>query len=107
MLRRPRIGMIMLLASSAAFPSTSIARPYRLPAEAPVTLPDTSDATLAGAHCSACHSFDYVTTQPRGKPAAFWRDAVAKMINVYGAPIDKADAERISAYLAATYGDGR
>ncbi|KEY97937.1 sulfite:cytochrome C oxidoreductase subunit B, partial [Sphingomonas sp. BHC-A] len=56
------------------------------------------------ATCSACHSLDYVTTQPRGKGAQFWQDSVGKMIKVYGAPIEPADAERIAAYLAATYG---
>jgi hypothetical protein len=84
--------------------ATAAARPYRLPPEAPRLLPEAPDAALVAAHCGSCHSLDYVTTQPRGKPAAFWRDAVTKMIGVYGAPIEKDDADRIATYLAKTYG---
>ena len=35
---------------------------------------------------------------------AGWTSVVNKMINVYGAPIAKADVETIAAYLAANYG---
>lgn len=77
---------------------------YKLPPEAPSVLPDGPDADLVAAHCAACHSIDYVTTQPRGKGDAFWRDTVTKMVNVYGAPIDKDSADRIAAYLGKNYG---
>lgn len=77
---------------------------YRLPPERPITLLPGPDAELATAICSACHSLDYVTSQPRGKGAQFWSDSVTKMVKVYGAPIEPADATRIAAYLAATYG---
>lgn len=56
-------------------------------------------------NCAACHSADYIQTQPRGAKfkKAFWEAEVAKMINVYGAPIDKADVPKIVDYLTATY----
>ncbi|BAI98381.1 sulfite:cytochrome C oxidoreductase subunit B [Sphingobium sp. TA15] len=90
---------IALLAASGA-----AAAGYRLPDERPIVLPPGDGAELTTAICSACHSLDYVTTQPRGKGTQFWKDSVGKMIKVYGAPIEPADAERIAAYLAATYG---
>ena len=55
-------------------------------------------------NCSACHSLDYITTQPRGKGEQFWRDAVAKMVTVYGAPISPEDAAAVGAELARKFG---
>lgn len=80
------------------------AKPYALPAEKQVTLPAGPGADLTAATCSACHSLDYLVTQPRGKGEQFWKDSVTKMVNVYGAPIAKDDAAAIAAYLGTTYG---
>src|SRR5689334_23143199 len=57
------------------------------------------------ANCAACHSADYVQTQPRGEKFKkdFWQTEVTKMIKVYGAPIDDADVPKIVEYLTATY----
>lgn len=56
-------------------------------------------------NCASCHSADYIVTQPRGEKfkQAFWEAEVAKMINVYGAPIEKADIAKIVEYLTASY----
>jgi sulfite dehydrogenase (cytochrome) subunit B len=56
-------------------------------------------------NCTACHSADYINTQPRGPKFKkdFWQAEVTKMIKVYGAPIDEADVDKIVEYLAATY----
>jgi sulfite dehydrogenase (cytochrome) subunit B len=56
-------------------------------------------------NCTACHSADYIGTQPRGEKFKkdFWQAEVTKMIKVYGAPIDEADVGKIVDYLAATY----
>jgi len=76
------------------------------------TLPDETAAFKPGANvevvknnCTACHSSDYVQTQPRGPKFAkdFWQAEVTKMIKVYGAPIDEADAGKIVDYLTANY----
>jgi mono/diheme cytochrome c family protein len=88
-----------LLAAGAARSSG-----YRLPEERPIRLPPGEGAELVAGYCSACHSLDYVLTQPRGKGAQFWKDSVSKMVNVYGAPVESADAGRISAYLARSFG---
>lgn len=56
-------------------------------------------------NCASCHSADYIQTQPRGPKfkKAFWEAEVNKMINVYGAPIQKDDIPKIVEYLTATY----
>jgi sulfite dehydrogenase (cytochrome) subunit B len=77
---------------------------YTLPGEAAAFKPGTNLATVQS-NCTACHSADYVQTQPRGSKFKedFWRAEVTKMIKVYGAPIDEADVAKIVDYLAQTY----
>lgn len=53
--------------------------------------------------CQACHSIDYVLTQPPHMGDKFWDGEVQKMIKTYGAPINDADAKDIAAYLKANY----
>ena len=59
---------------------------------------------LANAQCSICHSAEYITTQPRGKPFAFWKAEVEKMKKVYGAPIKDDDIQPVAEYLTRNYG---
>ncbi len=75
-------------------------------------LPDETAALKSGPNvevvqnnCMACHSVDYILTQPRGPnfKKDFWQAEVTKMIKVYGAPIHEGDARKIVEYLAATY----
>jgi cytochrome c5 len=95
----PLVGIAMLA------PAVMVqAEPYALPPEKPVKLPAGEGAALTAATCAACHSLDYVTTQPRGKGEQFWKDSVTKMVNVYGAPVAKDDAATIAAYLGRTFG---
>lgn len=54
-------------------------------------------------NCASCHSVDYITTQPPGKGEAFWEGEVQKMIKVYHAPVEEADAKAIAEYLVKTY----
>jgi mono/diheme cytochrome c family protein len=54
--------------------------------------------------CVACHSLDYVQMNSRFMNKAGWTASVNKMINVFGAPIDKADVDAIATYLAQNYG---
>jgi hypothetical protein len=76
------------------------------------TLPSETAAFKAGPNlevvqnnCTACHSADYIQTQPRGPKFKkdFWQAEVTKMIKVYGAPIDEADVNKIVDYLVQTY----
>ncbi len=86
--------------------SASFAAPldYALPPETAAFLPGPNLNTVLG-NCTACHSSDYISTQPRGAKFGreFWQAEVTKMIKVYGAPIDDADVGKIVEYLAATY----
>ncbi len=64
------------------------------------------ESDLASGQCLICHSADYITTQPPGKPLAFWKAEVEKMKKVFGAPIPDDQIDPVAAYLARTYGSG-
>jgi len=68
-----------------------------------VSLPPGPGRALVEAHCSACHSLDYITTQPPGLGADHWRKSVEKMVTIHGAEIPEGDRAVIEAYLARTY----
>ena len=87
------------LASATAAPVA-----YKLPDETAAFKPGPNLEVVKN-NCTACHSADYVNTQPRGPKFTrdFWQAEVTKMIKVYGAPIDDADVPKIVDYLAATY----
>jgi mono/diheme cytochrome c family protein len=76
---------------------------YQIPDEVAAFKPGPNLEVVQG-NCGACHSSDYVKTQPPMKDKkGFWQAEVTKMIKVYGAPIDDADVGKIVDYLAATY----
>ena len=58
---------------------------------------------LAQSQCQFCHSTDYIVRQPRGG-AKQWDAVVTKMIKVFGAPTNEADAKAIVEYLSSAYG---
>jgi sulfite dehydrogenase (cytochrome) subunit B len=89
----------LVLATAQAAPVN-----YTLPDETAEFKPG-PNLDVVKANCAACHSSDYVQTQPRGEKFKkdFWQAEVTKMIKVYGAPIDDADVPKIVEYLAATY----
>ncbi len=97
----------ILLVSAAALLSTAIAaKPvtFIAPDEStPAELADAEGEVVAN-NCSTCHSLEYIVTQPRGKGAQFWKDAVTKMVNVYKAPVEPADADAVAAVLAKKFG---
>jgi sulfite dehydrogenase (cytochrome) subunit B len=55
-------------------------------------------------NCAVCHSLDYIQMNSPFPNAALWDAEVAKMIKVYGAPINDADAAVIADYLKHNYG---
>ena len=77
---------------------------YKLPDETAAFKPGANLETVKN-NCTACHSADYVKTQPRGEKFKkdFWAAEVTKMIKVYGAPIEDADIGKIVDYLTANY----
>lgn len=57
-------------------------------------------------YCGACHSLDYPRTNTTFLNRQGWETEVNKMIKVFGAPIEPADAKIIIDYLATNYGSG-
>ncbi|MGB8397377.1 c-type cytochrome [Bradyrhizobium sp.] len=92
------VAVIGLVAADAAPLS------YKLPEETSAFKPGPNVEVVKN-NCTACHSADYVQTQPRGEKFRkdFWQAEVTKMIKVYGAPIDDSDVGKIVDYLTATY----
>lgn len=86
--------------------STANATPigYQLPEETSTFDPGKNLEAVQD-NCTACHSPDYIKTQPRGPAFGkdFWRSEVMKMIKNYGAPIEDSDVEKIVDYLATNY----
>lgn len=77
---------------------------YKLPDEKAAFKPGPNLEVVQN-NCTACHSADYVQTQPKGPKFTkdFWQAEVTKMIKVYGAPIDDSDIPKIVEYLVQTY----
>lgn len=100
------LGAIMGFAVTVAASGSLTAKPisYALPDETAAFKPG-NNMDVAVNNCTACHSADYIQTQPRGPKFGkdFWQAEVTKMIKVYGAPIDDADAGKIVDYLADNY----
>jgi mono/diheme cytochrome c family protein len=76
---------------------------YKLPEETAALKPG-PNLEVAQNNCTACHSSDYIKTQPIMKSKKdFWEAEVTKMIKVYGAPIDDADVPKLVEYLSTAY----
>ncbi|MBR0714526.1 cytochrome c [Bradyrhizobium liaoningense] len=94
----PGLALAACLGAATAAPIA-----YKTPDETAAFKPG-PNVELVKNNCTACHSVDYVATQPPMKDRkGFWQAEVTKMIKVYGAPIDDADVGKIVDYLAATY----
>ena len=109
-MKRPPFRKIALIglaaACSLALVTVVSAKPvtYELPEETAAFKPGPNLDVVQG-NCGACHSSDYVLTQPRGPKFGkeFWQAEVTKMITVFGAPIEPGDVPKIVDYLTATY----
>ena len=91
-----RALIIALAAATIALPSAA--------EERPVELKKAPGLDKVEANCSGCHSLDYIVMNSPFPNAALWDAEVAKMINVFGAPIDATDARIIADYLKKNYG---
>jgi mono/diheme cytochrome c family protein len=98
------LPVFLLAVGSASLLAAQRRAPHTLPAEVPVALPAAVGSELTAAHCGACHSIDYLVTQPRGMGATFWQSSVAKMRLVYGAEMSDEEATIITRYLARAFG---
>ncbi len=100
-----RSVLLAITLSLAALVGSAIAAPvnYKTPDESPAFKPGLNLEVVQG-NCAACHSSDYIATQPPMKDKkGFWQAEVTKMITVYGAPIEPGDVPKIVDYLTATY----
>jgi mono/diheme cytochrome c family protein len=93
-----------LAAAVLTMAGVSYAKPltYELPEET-LTLRPGPGVETAQKNCLACHSVDFISTQPPNRGKAFWEAEVAKMIKAYHAPVNDADAKAIVDYLANAY----
>ena len=67
---------------------TAVYRPSKLPGY-----------QLVQKNCLACHSAQYVTTQPPDSTRKYWLETVHKMQKVFGAPIDDKEIPAMVDYL--------
>jgi len=59
----------------------------------------------AQANCVACHSAEYMLTQPPNAGRPYWDAMTKRMKTVFKAPLNDADIPEIVDYLTATYGN--
>ena len=102
MTRAAAFAIVALTAAAAPPPSSVTAGGITL-RSVEVQLPVSdrffaAPAAAINANCTICHSSGMVLTQPLLTPNA-WQEEIAKMRNVYKAPVSDADAVGISAYL--------
>lgn len=72
--------------------------------EHPVLLKKAPGVEKVERNCGVCHSLDYIEMNSPFLNSANWDAEVTKMIRIFGAPIDDADARTIEDYLKANYG---
>ena len=76
-----------------------------LPAAAEVTeLRPGRGADVTAANCAACHSLDYIMMNAPFLDQAGWTAEVAKMVNVFRAPVEPSLVPEIVEYLTRHYG---
>lgn len=96
----------LTLAAGMGLAAMAQAKPLKimLPDETAAFKPGTNREVVMN-NCTACHSSDYIQTQPRGPKFKkdFWTAEVNKMIKVYGAPIEEGDIPKIVEYLTENY----
>lgn len=91
------LWIVILSAACAAAPLK-----IELPAETEV-FKSGPGADIANGHCLACHSVEYVATQPP-LPRVFWASSVNKMREKYGAAVPDDQVEPLLDYLTRYYG---
>ena len=98
-----QILLLAALAIAGVVAASAAPVDYKLPEETAALKPG-PNLEAAQNNCTACHSADYIKTQPvMTSKKDFWQAEVTKMIKVYGAPIDDADVPKIVEYLTSAY----
>jgi mono/diheme cytochrome c family protein len=98
------IALAAIALAAIALAATAIAGEVKitLPAETG-TYKAAPGVELAQAHCTMCHSTEYVATQPP-MPRKYWEATVKKMREKFGAPTPEAQTTAIVDYLVSAYG---
>ena len=96
---------LLLVTAVGALPALGQAKTTVMLKPLSVSLPDNAATFPAGSgvdavnnNCLSCHSVEMVLNQP-AMPKAAWEAEVAKMRNVYKAPVAEADVAAIVDYL--------
>ena len=93
-MRRPcALAAASVLAVSAAYAQ-----------ESSIELSEGAGKDKVIAHCSACHSLDYIQMNSPFLDRTGWEASVGKMMKVMGAPIATEDVKVIVDYLLSQYG---
>jgi len=86
--------------------TTSFATEIDMPAETAVYQPsDLPGYQLVQKNCIACHSAQYVSSQPSSSSRSYWTATVHKMEKIFGAPIDEKEIPEMVDYLVKIYGN--
>jgi hypothetical protein len=72
--------------------------------ETQIALVPAPELVLVRAHCSGCHSLDYIQMNSPFPTRALWESEVRKMVKVMGAPVPDGDVAKLVDYLTAHYG---
>ena len=75
--------------------------------EETIRLAPGKDRDRTAGFCATCHSLDYITMNAPLMDRDRWEKTIAKMIDVYKAPIGKQDAAAILEYLTQNYAGAR
>ncbi len=96
--------ILALAAAALSAPFAALAAPRTIDLPEPqITLKPGPGADVTMNTCAACHSLDYITTQPPHMGDKFWDAEVQKMIKTFGAPVGDDDAKTIATYLKQNY----
>lgn len=104
-----KILPIAAVMAVAAMPFAAQAKGHIVLKSVHVNLPATGkmfpgpNASAINGNCVACHSIDMIYNQPNMSKGA-WEAEVAKMRNVYKAPVDAKDVGPIVEYLTKIKG---
>ena len=98
---KPFFAVFALIAAAGCYLAAAEKR-IELPPET-AAYPPGKGADVFAANCLACHSVEYITTQPK-MPRKFWEATVLKMRDKFGAPLPEESVKTITDYLTEHFG---
>jgi sulfite dehydrogenase (cytochrome) subunit B len=95
--KRQRVGALLVGLLSLSGVSA-------LAGEQAIKLKDGPGRDVVETNCGLCHSLDYIQMNSPFPDEKLWQAEVAKMINVFGAPVGPDEAKTVIDYLVSNYG---